>query len=636
MNQYLTARNKPHKRFFQTIPFPRNKHPDGRPRSEGPSDIINLPVQKILVAVLVLIVGCFIVLSIISSQNARTFRDTSFWIKNTQSILDKSKKISLLLSELQINSGAYIVRKDQSYINNYKKAKRNLTTELATLKLLSGHVDIQKRRLDTVGTRIHTLIKICDKPFESAGYSEQEFQKQQIYLPERRRIRKSIDKQIAALEANATALLKLKEAENSASLNLYSQVFLALLSSVTTLITLCLLTIGYYLKKKRVLELKLALSEERHNALLNNITEYAIYMTDRHGYILSWNVGAHNLKGYSENEIIGKNISIFYTQEDQNNELPEKELEFAARHGKLKTEAWRVRKDGSQFWAHLLITALYDSKGNLQGFSKVTRDDSLRKKAENETKRALAREKELNEMKSSFLSMASHEFKTPLSIIMASALVLNKLSSGDQQEEQRRNIRKIILSAKNLNAVIAEFLSVQQLEEGKIEMNFQSTDLPSFCKKLCRQLTDITKTGQTILYQHKGDTEVVSDYFMLQQIFTNLISNSIKYSPEGSVIHVETWVQEQAVQITVRDEGIGISEKDQIHLFERFYRGSNAIETSGTGLGLYIVNSLSRALGGSVSFKSQSGKGTEFVVELQRKDQIENKPSLEDQERSRL
>ena len=189
-------------------------------------------------------------------------------------------------------------------------------------------------------------------------------------------------------------------------------------------------------------------SEAQFRLLINSIKDLAIFMTDANGYILDWYQGGVNIKGYTKEEVIGKHIAIFYTPDQVEQNMPQKNLAMAAIDGTCETEGWRVRKNGSRFWADVLITAIYDKEGKVQGFTKVTRDFSLHKKAEEESRRALEKEKELNLMKSNFVSIASHEFRTPLTLILNP--VEKILTHFNEPDEVKRSAAIIQKSSKRL------------------------------------------------------------------------------------------------------------------------------------------------------------------------------------------
>jgi len=273
-----------------------------------------------------------------------------------------------------------------------------------------------------------------------------------------------------------------------------------------------------------------------------------------------------------------------------------------------------VRKDGSRFWADVLITAVYDEYGKPQGFTKVTRDFSLHKSAEDEVKNNLQKEKALSEMKSNFVSMASHEFRTPLSTILSSVSLLGQYKTTEQQDKRDKHIRLIKSSVSEMVAILEEFLSLEKIEQDKVYVKKEVFNLKELAERINTQFNTTLKPAQVILYRHIGKEEVCLDAGIINHVLNNLLSNALKYSPEATEVSFETGVGENAVTLKVKDRGIGISQEDQEHLFERFFRASNTGAIKGTGLGLHIVKRYVDLMQGTIFVDSEIGKGSVFIV----------------------
>jgi PAS domain S-box-containing protein len=236
--------------------------------------------------------------------------------------------------------------------------------------------------------------------------------------------------------------------------------------------------------------------------------------------------------------------------------------------------------------------------------------------SQQELSEALDKERELNEIKSRFVSMASHEFRTPLSTVLSSASLLAKYTTTEEQDKRNRHIEKIKGSVKHLNDLLEDFLSLGKLDEGKVGATFQELNLHELVQDTIDEMKGLVKREQHIEYRHLGDEVVESDKKLIKNILINLISNAIKFSDEGSTVHVVSDVKEDTAVISVRDEGIGIAEEDQHHLFSSFFRGKNALNIQGTGLGLHIVKRYLDLLGGDVKLKSELGKGTTITFAI--------------------
>ena len=229
---------------------------------------------------------------------------------------------------------------------------------------------------------------------------------------------------------------------------------------------------------------------------------------------------------------------------------------------------------------------------------------------------ALEKEKELGELKSRFVSMASHEFRTPLTTILSSASLIQKYEEKEEQEKREKHTLRIKAAVGNLTNILEEFLSVGKLEEGRIETHMANFDISELIGECKDDLASIHKSGQIITYNHIGESIVYSDKSLLRKILINLCSNAIKFSPENSSVFVTTQLSKTQLSITVKDNGIGISKADQKHLFDRFFRGKNVTNIQGTGLGLHIVDRYLSLLNGKISFESELDKGTTFRIEI--------------------
>ena len=233
-----------------------------------------------------------------------------------------------------------------------------------------------------------------------------------------------------------------------------------------------------------------------------------------------------------------------------------------------------------------------------------------------ELSEALDKERQLNEIKSRFVSMASHEFRTPLSSVLSSASLLAKYTTTEQQANRDRHINRIKESVKHLNDLLEDFLSLGKLDEGKIGAVFSGFNLPEAIQDTVDDMKGIVKEGQKIEYHHEGAGWIESDKKLLRNILINLISNAVKFSEANSTIHINSAVKDSLATITVRDEGIGISEEDQGHLFSSFLRGKNALNIQGTGLGLHIVKRYADLLGGTINLQSKLGEGTAITLQI--------------------
>lgn len=260
------------------------------------------------------------------------------------------------------------------------------------------------------------------------------------------------------------------------------------------------------------------------------------------------------------------------------------------------------------------VVPLTNASNEIERILVVERNITLWKQTEQEILRTLEKERELNELKTRFVSMASHEFRTPLGTILSSASLIGKYTEAEQQEKRDKHINRIKTSVSDLTSILNDFLSLEKLEAGKIAINPTHINVETAITEIAEDMQRVCKPGQQIQYTHTGSTEVYLDELLLKNILFNLMSNAIKYSQENTSITLTTERTEDQLMIVVKDEGIGIPDKDKAHLFERFFRAKNATNIQGTGLGLNIVNKYVSSMDGTIQFESEEGVGSTFSI----------------------
>ena len=390
---------------------------------------------------------------------------------------------------------------------------------------------------------------------------------------------------------------------------------------------------------RRSAEERLRQSEELFRLLVSAVQDYAIFMLDPTGHIATWNAGAQRIKGYTPAEIIGKHFSIFYPEEDKKSGKPARELEIASRTGVYEEEGWRLRKDGSRFWANVVITAVHDSSGRLRGFAKVTRDITERRRAE-ETQRALIDQQrarlqaederrraeqsyrvaqEANRAKDEFLMTLSHELRTPMTAILGWARLLPSMSPDDTNF--REAIEQIARGAQLQAHLIDDVLDVSRIVSGKMRLSRETVDMVRVIDSAADAVRPTAEarsiTIATALEPSLGT--IVADPTRLQQVLWNLLSNAVKFTPRGGTVEVAARRTSSHVQLAVRDTGEGIDPEFLPHVFEAFRQAENPNTRihGGLGLGLSIVRYIVEAHGGTVTAESAGrGDGATFTVTL--------------------
>lgn len=387
-------------------------------------------------------------------------------------------------------------------------------------------------------------------------------------------------------------------------------------------------------------------SKEGIDALFLHATE-GILVTNAEGRITRINPSAEKLFGYGPGELTGVKIEALvpsrFTHKHENNRADYARHPHARAMG-LGMELFGLKKDGSEFPVEISLSPYSAAEGNfviafivditlrkdaerrLRNYSEdlekqvknrtLVLEEAIKEleRTQKELDASLAKEKELNEMKSRFVSMASHEFRTPLTTMMSSLSLVSRYNERNDKENHTKHIRKIEKSIVNLTDILNDFLSVSKLEEGKVQNMPEDINLKQFLQDISSEMQGMLGEKQYIDQHYSGVEQVVLDPKLLRNILFNLISNAIKFSPEAAAIELHALVNEHTISIWVKDHGIGISEEDQEHLFERFFRGGNATHIQGTGLGLNIVARYAELMNGKVTIESTQNTGTTVTL----------------------
>jgi PAS domain S-box-containing protein len=355
-------------------------------------------------------------------------------------------------------------------------------------------------------------------------------------------------------------------------------------------------------------------SEEKLRLMIASVRDYALYMLDPSGHVASWNPGAERIKGYRSDEIMGQPFSRFFTPEDVAQEKPRRELEIAVRDGRFEEEGWRVRKDGSRFWANVVMTPIRDESDRLVGFVKVTRDLTERRKTEEERLR-LAQAREAIRLRDEFLSIASHELKTPLAALL---LLLRNLGQRTPAVDERlaRNIDRAQRIGARLGQLVDGLLDVSRIATGELRLTIEPFDLREAAREVTERLRDSAAAAKCELSLEVPDPLAGRwDRLRVEQILMNLISNAIKYAA-GRPILVSVARDGDSAVLEVRDHGPGIPDSELQRVFERFERAAPAQHYGGMGLGLYVARQIAEAHGGAIVATNALGGGACFTVRL--------------------
>jgi PAS domain S-box-containing protein len=360
--------------------------------------------------------------------------------------------------------------------------------------------------------------------------------------------------------------------------------------------------------------------------LVDAVQDYAIFLLSTEGRVLTWNRGAERIKGYSAAEIIGQHFSLFYTPEERAAGRPMMLLGQAADRGRFEDEGWRVRKDGTWFWADVIVTALYDSNGVPYAYAKVTRDLTERRAAEEQRRQLLAEQRaraaaeEALIARERFLSIASHELKTPVASLRLSAEALLHARGADRLDDERLTIglERILTSSHRLGALVEELLDISRLTAGVLPIHPVAIDLVDLASEVIDRFVD-AGGGDRIRLVADSPVVIEADPSRVDQVLTNLIDNALKYSEPPSEVEVTISERPDVVEIAVADRGMGIDDVTASRMFEAFGRGDAVDHVAGLGLGLHIAQQVVDLHGGAITAASRTdGAGAIVTVQLPR------------------
>ena len=369
----------------------------------------------------------------------------------------------------------------------------------------------------------------------------------------------------------------------------------------------------------------LRVSEERFRLLVTTVKDYGIFMIDPRGYIRSWNDGAQRIKGYTAGEIIGRHFSTFYPAEDVAAGKPAMELRVATQVGRFEDEGWRVRKDGTLFWANVVITALHGATGDLIGFAKVTRDLTERRAAHERAiadARRVAEAEAANRAKSEFLAAMSHELRTPLNAIGGYTELIEVGAAGAVTRQMSEYLGRIRAAQQHLLTLINDLLNYSRIEAGQLSYTIEPVPLHQVLQAVHR-LVEVQATAKGLaltLGPCPDDVVGLADRVKAEQIVLNLLSNAIKFTPANGRVDMSCGADAAGTFIQVTDSGPGIPEDKQDAVFEPFVQLGRSLTNvpEGAGLGLAISRDLARAMKGDLSLSSTPGQGSTFTLRLPR------------------
>jgi PAS domain S-box-containing protein len=351
-------------------------------------------------------------------------------------------------------------------------------------------------------------------------------------------------------------------------------------------------------------DVRLRRSEEMFRLLVTAVQDYAIYMLDTEGRVATWNAGAQRIKGYAADEVVGQHYRMFYPEEERAARHPEKNLEHALADGAYAEEGWRVRKDGSRFWASVVITAVHDDAGNHRGFAKVTRDQTQARRHEEDRRRA-------TEQQAHLLALTAHELRTPAAVIEGATSLLREHADAQGDTEPRQLLDALSSSGRRLQRLVADLSTASDVHADALALEPEPLRLQSVLRAAVDRASAAHPDARIVL-EDGVDVTFSADPSRLGQAIDNLLENAIRHGREPIVVTGQPTAD--GVRICVQDAGPGVGPRLEERLFERF---ASSGPRAGTGLGLHLVREIALSHGGSVSYVAPvAGRHSTFVLEM--------------------
>lgn len=565
--------------------------------------------KAILGVLFALLVASIVGWGIVSFQNNNMSIETADRVRHTHEVLELTDEISSLYKDVQLESNAFFISTDSSLLRPYIDSKAKLIPRIEILRRLTKDNLGHQQRIDSLLHNITLLIAFTD-----SGFLKNEIHYESEVLNQRVKrgfqYRQDIRKILQSIKSEEQRLLGEREQDHKRSIAAFNKTFFLLLSGIGILLATTFFSIRYNFNRRIKAQEEQKMATELFTKLFYESPMGIVISRTDSGEIIDCNNAYTELVKYNKSELIGKTavqLGILDTTA-QRNEI----ISAVRKNGTSRDVDVQLKPKGSDpIWVSISMQSILVNNENC--LLSAVLDMTAHKEAEETMKQALLSEIELNKLKSNFVTLASHEFRTPLTTILSSAFLLDNYAFGEYKEKVHKHVARIKGSVSLLTSILDEFLSLTKIEEGKVEAKKEWINLKETLDGLCANFKTLVKPGQKIIYKHTGEQEIYSDPVLLGNIVNNLVSNAIKYSDENDEIVISSLVNAK-VHLSVKDSGIGISKSDQEHLFERFFRASNTGNVQGTGLGLHILKHYVEMLNGSIEVESEPGKGSEFKV----------------------
>lgn len=563
---------------------------------------------------------------VISYLNTQQLIEQSELATHSRQVLASLEALRRNLTDAESAHRGFILSGEERFLDPYNSAAQEIPSELATLRNLTAQNPQHQQRLDTLNGLITQEMNGANERIELRRTKGLEAARIAILTGRGEEIMQEIRAVIRDMRKEENESLGVREASSHASARTATFTSIASAAVAIVLMLGVFLLLSREVRHRERAEVALRRSEENYRLLVESVQDYAIVTLDPSGTVASWNLGAQRIKGFSAEEIVGQHFSCFYVPEDVERGKPERELKLAATEGRVEDETWRLRKDGTRFWANVIITAMRDATGQLRGFAKVTRDLTERKRAEEEIHklneelehRVIARTAQLeaaNKELEAFTYSVSHDLRSPLRHVDGFSKILLEEFQAQLAPQAQRYLERIRAGTQQMGHLVDDLLNLARV--GRRELTLQVSGLNSIVEEVLSDLRPETAERQ-IEWKISKLPFVECDPALMKQVFTNLLSNAVKFTRvrEHAVIQVAATSQNGRPAVFVRDNGVGFNMKYADKLFGVFQRLHRAEDFEGTGVGLATVQRIIHKHSGHVWAEAELDKGATFYFSL--------------------
>ncbi|HWA35337.1 MAG TPA: ATP-binding protein [Cyclobacteriaceae bacterium] len=569
-----------------------------------------IPFKAILGVLYGLLVVTISMLAVIVYRNNIDSVQNSAWVKRTRDIIELTHELTEKYTAIHMESTSYLMTRNETPLKAYRVARTQLDENLGRLRNLIADNPRQVSRVDSLEGLLKRLTHHADSTVSLIPTHAMTREEIATSIQIKKSYRVPIDKMVESIREEEKQFLAVREAALEKSIAARNYTFILMVAGFAFLLASSFLIIRHNFNKRVRSEKELKIANDLFSRLFTSNPVGGVICRKSDSAVVKFNQSYADITGETDDQILGKPPSFFANlspaQRDEINDAFSKDVV-------LRDMEVELRRNGvDTMWLSISMVAVEVDKQPCMRFT--VQNITPHKRAEMNIKSALAAEMELSKLKSDFVTLASHEFRTPLTSIASSASLLETIAVAEPEKQRlSKHVSRIKASVATLTSILNKFMSVVKIDDGSVAPNFETINLVECCEQICKAMKAASKPGQQIVFEHQGDQYVFLDRSLFEIILTNLLNNAVKYSPENSKVDLISRLNSH-LEITVQDQGIGIPLHDQKNLFQRFFRSSNSENIQGIGVGLYVARHYVEKMNGSITAESEPGKGTKFHV----------------------